>query len=440
MATSTNAPAPRIDLFAGWPHPTLLPDKKLKAAADAVLSDASTVRSVLGYGPEAGFPSLRVEIGEWLTSFYRPANDIGSERICVTGGASQSLACILQNFTDPVYTRNVWMVSPTYFLACRIFDDAGFSGKLRAIPEDVEGVDVSVLEGCMEDSEQAAMASNNLMPKLKSHRPWRKIYKHVIYAVPTFANPSGRVISLHRRQALIRIARKYDALVITDDVYDMLQWPSSTGSGSNHLAIQPRLVDIDRFLDGGPIDAFGNAISNGSFSKLLAPGCRTGWVEGTESTAFALSQTGSSRSGGCPSAVMAACISRMLDSGSLQEHIAETLKPTYARRYRKMVAAIGSNLTPLGVTYNQSNQTTAGGYFIWLTLPHPLMADNIAKCAHRDQNLSVPEGTLFEVQGADANGNHLNRNIRLCFTWEDEDLLEPGIKRLAQVICQMLAE
>lgn len=110
--------------------------------------------------------------------------------------------------------------------------------------------------------------------RLKLSRPWRKVYKHIIYGVPTFANPSGRLMSLNRRQELVRVARKHDALIITDDVYDMLQWSNSSKSQSLYpdKACLPRLVDIDRYIDGGPIDAFGSMVSNGSFSKIVGPG------------------------------------------------------------------------------------------------------------------------------------------------------------------------
>jgi len=131
---------------------------------------------------------------------------------------------------------------------------------------------------------------------LKPPRPWSKIYRHLIYAVPTFANPSSKTMSITRRQDLVRIARKYDALIITDDVYDQLQWRASPSAPDDSLdmAALPRIVDVDRQLDGGAeradSDGFGNAVSNGSFSKIVGPGCRTGWAEGTEEFAHGLSQ------------------------------------------------------------------------------------------------------------------------------------------------------
>ena len=84
--------------------------------------------------------------------------------ILITGGASQNLACILQVFTDPVYTRNVWMVAPTYFLACRMMDDAGFTGRMRGVPEDESGVDLAFLRRELEAAEEKAKVEGNTEP------------------------------------------------------------------------------------------------------------------------------------------------------------------------------------------------------------------------------------------------------------------------------------
>lgn len=97
----------QIDLFTGWPNPGLLPPKSIKNAANDMLSDAANISSVLRYGEDEGYIELRREIAKWLSIFYSPVQDISYKRICITGGASQNLACVLQTFTDPVYTRNV---------------------------------------------------------------------------------------------------------------------------------------------------------------------------------------------------------------------------------------------------------------------------------------------------------------------------------------------
>ncbi len=74
-----------------------------------------------------------------MTDTYKPSSGrITSERIGISNGASWNLAALLQKFTDPVFTQRVWMIEPTYFLACPIFHDAGFQGRLRSVPEDGE--------------------------------------------------------------------------------------------------------------------------------------------------------------------------------------------------------------------------------------------------------------------------------------------------------------
>ena len=153
-----------IDLLKGWPNPSLLPAAQIKAATSAALAVPSITTAGLLYGPDAGYEPLRKRIAAWLTDFYQPPKSIVSDRICITGGASQNVACILQGFSDPIYTRNVWMASPTYFLAMRIFEDNGFAGRLRSVPEDKEGMSVEYLRLELQKSEKRAETHGNKKP------------------------------------------------------------------------------------------------------------------------------------------------------------------------------------------------------------------------------------------------------------------------------------
>ena len=164
MSAKTAKPQALINLLKGWPNASLLPVQKIQLAAQSALCDPSTAETALSYAPDPGYQPLREQIALWLTRFYAAQTPISPERICISGGASQNLACILQVFSDPVYTRNVWMVSPTYFLACRIFEDNGFYGKLRSIPEDAEGIDIGFLERSLEESDRAAKLENGGKP------------------------------------------------------------------------------------------------------------------------------------------------------------------------------------------------------------------------------------------------------------------------------------
>ena len=153
-----------IDLLKGWPNPTLLPAAQIKSASTIALSDPEISTPGLLYGPDPGYEPLRERIATWLTTFYQPLDPIEAERICITGGASQNIACILQVFSDPIYTRNVWLVSPTYFLSMRIFEDSGFHGRLRSVPEDDEGIDIEYLKEALRKSEDKARSEGNTRP------------------------------------------------------------------------------------------------------------------------------------------------------------------------------------------------------------------------------------------------------------------------------------
>ena len=277
----------------------------------------------------------------------------------------------------------------------------------------------------------------------KPQRPWQKFYKHLIYGVPTFANPSSKTTTLERRQELVRLAREFDALIVTDDVYDQLQWPASPPPSQptptpplTHASI-PRIADVDRTLDGGPPTPFGNALSNGSFSKILGPGARTGWAEAAPALAYGLSQTGTSRSGGAPSGLAAAFVAALLARGALQRHVFGVLQPRLAARHAAMCGAVERALGPLGVRIEgrEAPRGVAGGYFVWLRVP--VDAVRLARAAQDEQNLVVAEGAIFEVPG-DRAAARFPRHVRLCFAWEEEDRLVEGVERLAAVLKRML--
>ena len=132
-------------------------------------------------------------------------------------------------------------------------------------------------------------------------------------------------------------------------------------------------------------------------------------------------------------------MSNLIESGELQRHIFQTLQPAYARRYQSMISAIEEHLLPLGVTLPQTSRDVVGGYFIWLSLPAPLQAEEVAGHAREEENLIIAPGSIFAVNG-DEKAVDLERKVRICFSWEDESMLAEGIQRLARVIGAILRE
>ena len=152
----------------------------LDKATHAVLQRRQIAYPAMCYGPDDGDPRLRENIAQWLTAFYKPADPVSGDRICISGGASQNLACLLQDFTDPIYTRNVWIVAPAYMLAFRIFEDAGFHKKLRAVPEDEEGIDMDFLRSQIRKSEDKAKAESNNEPVSVLFKPCSEFCNHTL--------------------------------------------------------------------------------------------------------------------------------------------------------------------------------------------------------------------------------------------------------------------
>lgn len=444
-----------VNLQLGWPSASLFPSEQLLEGTSSVLNSPKKAASSLIYGPDAGYEPLRNSIAKWLTGTYGRGADITSDRICVTNGASGNLDNVLARFTEPGYTRNIWMVEPCYFLACPIFMDNGFQALMRGVPEDDEGLDIEFLRNALKhaDQEPAGVANR------KTGERYKKLYRHVIYCVPTFSNPSAKTMSLRRRQGLVTLAREFDALVITDDVYDVLRWPVDEKANCDQLGdVPPRLVDIDRTFDGGPKDEWGNAMSNGSFSKIIAPGVRVGWAEATSAFTLALSQVGATRSGGCPSHLTASFVHELLESGSLEQHLQSKVIPTFRSRYYAMIKAIEEHLVPLGLQistgapYVESHQSNgvpnghtaavaqAGGYFIWILLPDHLAGHGSKLAAEGLEafNLKFAYGDMMQVQGESDSARRASQGygngIRLSWAWHTTDEIVEGIQRLASLV------
>lgn len=245
-------------------------------------------------------------------------------------------------------------------------------------------------------------------------------------------------MSLERRVELVKLAREFDALIIADDVYDFLQWPADLSAPAKPIktACLPRIADIDRSLDGGAerpgADGFGNAISNGSFSKICGPGLRVGWTEGSPKFAYGISQAGTSCSGGAPSQFTSTYVNILVRDGTLSTHIFDVLQPAYAARYRTLASAVREYLYPYGVSLPQSDREAIGGYFLWLTLPKSVKAIDFAERCQAEAGVIVAPGSIFEVPGDES--VKFEHSIRLTFSWIDNDLMVEAVKKISIVL------
>lgn len=361
-----------IDFGIGHPAAELLPRSILQRAAALRLAQDDS--SLLQYGLEQGDGYFRRALGEFLTPRYGFA--VGMDDLFVTNGASLALDLICTLYTQPGDV--VFVEEPSYFLALRIFLDHRLH--VVSIPTDTQGLDVDALE--------AALALQ---------RP------ALLYTIPTHQNPSGATLPLARRQRLVELSQRHGFLIVADEVYHLLSYAEAPPPSLAHFA-------------GG-----GTVLALGSFSKILAPGLRLGWVQAAPHHLKRLVESGLLDSGGGLNPFTSGLVRVALEQGWQAEHLAH-LQATYRARIAVLGAALRRELGDLA-----SFVEPDGGYFFWVQLPDPvdtaaLMADAAA------QKVGFRPGVRFSSR------NGLHNHLRLSFAFYDGDKLEEGVRRLARVL------
>ena len=409
-----------IDLARGHPSSRLLALNELSVATNTVLkrfaenSESSDQdRHPLQYGTDQGPLSVRTTIADWFSHKYNVPS-INPGLLGVTCGASYGLANTLLQFADAHYTRRIFMITPAYFLAARIFQDAGFGEKLCAIDETDDGFDYAQLEEILQRDQYTSEQ------KMSGTR-----YRYLFYCVPTFANPTGIVWSLHMRVKLLELARHYDMLICSDEVYDFLDYRNADST-----MLQ---TPIRRFVDLDSEDVtsdYGNTLSNMSFSKYLGPGMRCGIVQGaTERFMLQWSAGGANHSGGATAQMTSYFVAEIVQSGMI-ESVLSNLRGVYRERAKKMLDAVRARF-PEGTEIFGGE----GGYFMWIQLPPGYSAATeilrVAKTQSDGAVLSHP-GSAFEVPG-DTRGFD-DRCIRISLSLVEADLAVEGLNRLARAV------
>jgi 2-aminoadipate transaminase len=370
-------PPGTISFIYGLPDPESFPAEDLRRAADEVLRERPEL--ALQYGPEQGYGPLIDHIRDKLAH----EEDLAVERprIMLSGGSAQALDHLCTLFTRPGDV--VLVEAPTYHETLQLFRDHGL--RPLQVATDEEGLQVEALAGQLE-----ALA----------HRGERA---RLLYVIPNFQNPSGITLAAGRRRPVLDLAGRYDLLVVEDDVYRDLAYGGD--------------VPASLFaLDGGR-----RVLRIGSFSKILAPGVRLGWLMGPEGLIGRLIDSGLRCMGGGANPLMANILAAYCQAGLLEPHIAG-LRAVYQERRDAMLAALAAHMPP-GVGWTRPG----GGFFVWLTLPEPLRAAEVAAEA-REARLLIPVGDPFFAQ--DPTGQYL----RLAFSYVTPDKIEEGIRVLGGVL------
>jgi DNA-binding transcriptional MocR family regulator len=370
-------PPGTISFVYGLPDPATFPADALRRAADRVLRTRAEL--ALQYGPEQGYGPLI----DYLRHRLAGEEGLALERphIMLTGGSAQALDHLCTLFTRP--GEIVLVEAPTYHETLQLFRDHGL--RPLQVSTDASGLQVDALATRLE-----ALARRGDRARL-------------LYTIPNYQNPSGITLSADRRPAILALAERYDLLIVEDDVY-------------RDLAYGDKAPASLYALDGGR-----RVLRIGSFSKILAPAVRMGWLMGPAGIIARLIGSGLRCMGGGASPLVAHILSAYCQQGQLEPHI-EGLRQVYRERRDAMLQSL-TNQMPDGVEWTRPG----GGFFIWLSLPPPLRAADVADLA-RQAKLLIPVGDPFFAEAP------TGQYLRLAFSYVTPDKIEKGIETLGQVL------
>lgn len=375
-------PPGTISFVYGLPDPATFPAEELRLALEEVLREKPSL--ALQYAPEQGYGPLI----DFLAARTRTTQgvSIGRPQIMLTGGVAQALdhVCTILARTGDI----VLVEAPTYHESLKVFRNHGLIP--RQIPIDHDGIDVDRLSAAL--------------GRLKPGR--RRIA--FIYLIPSFQNPSGVTLSLDRRKAILDICEKNNLLLVEDDVYSDLSY-----EGKEH----PSLAALDRN---------GLVLHLRSFSKLIAPGLRLGWMVAPPEYIDLFIRSGLRAMGGGANPLIANALASFCEKGLLEPHV-ESLRAHYRAKRDVMLRSLSETMPP-GVSWAEPR----GGFFIWLKLPPPLQADDLLR-------KSKAAKVTFFAGNAFFAGRPTGQFIRLSFSFVPKERVDEGIGKIASLIGSSLS-
>jgi 2-aminoadipate transaminase len=368
-----------ISLAGGLPETGSFPPESFAAAANRIA--AEWCARALQYGPTEGLAETKDCIVELMA-----AEDmrVDHDDLIVTTGGQQVIDLVTKTLIDPGDV--VVAEGPTYPGAVPTF--SAYQADVVHIDVDAEGMQVDLLEDVLDRLER-----DGRRPKF-------------VYTVPSFQNPAGVTMSLERRRKLVEIANRRELLVLEDNPYGLLRYEGGA---------QPTL----RSLDGGVYVMY-----LGTFSKILSPGIRLGWVVAPPPVLEKIN-LGKQAADLCTSTLSQLFVRFYFDQGIWREYI-DSLNEIHRARRDAMLDALAEFFPP------QAEWTRpAGGLFVWVTLPDFIDTTDLLARALRENVAFVPgEGAFLDGRGRDS--------MRLNFSGSDEDTIREGIRRIGEVVAEQV--
>ena len=369
-----------ISLAGGLPDTSSFPPGTF-ASVTARIAEQSCARA-LQYGPTEGLGETKACIARVMAAEGMHAD---AEDMIVTTGGQQVIDLVTKTLIDPGDV--ILAEGPTYPGAVPVFHS--YQADVVQIEMDSDGMRVDRLEETLDRLER-----DGRRPKF-------------VYTVPSFQNPAGVTMSLPRRRRLVEVATERELLVLEDNPYGLLRYEGGP---------PPPLYS----LDGGVFVMY-----LGTFSKILSPGIRLGWVVAPPPVLEKIN-LGKQAADLCTSTLSQLLVSAYFEQGDWREYV-RSLTEIYRARRDTMLEALADHFPP------EAEWTRpAGGLFIWATLPEYIDTTDLLARALRDNVAFVPGSAAY----LDGRGHS---SMRLNFSGAGEDDIREGIRRIGEVVKEQVA-
>ncbi len=368
---------PDIITFAGgMPNNDLFPVEEIDEIYNGL--DDKIKKIGFQYGPTPGYPPLIESLKEYLRSKGLP---VDTNEIIITSGSLQAINIITKLFVNPgdtVITENPCFIGGTSAFK-------SYQANIVSVPLDSDGIIMSELKIAMEGEAKNAK---------------------LLYLSPYFHNPAGIVYSKKRKEELLKYLDGKEIILIEDDPYGELYFDERSKELTVPMkTIQPEVVPI---------------CYTGSFSKILGPGMRLGWLLATPEI-INKAQLAKQSMDACSSTFTQVLADQFLRKGKLKPYV-ERLRITYARRMKIMNDSLHKNMPP-----EAKWVVPKGGFYIWISLPQQIDATEILK-------ESMSRGAIFVIGKTFDPMGIKNNCLRLAFSHTPEDEIERGVKIIAEAL------
>src|SRR3954466_12643719 len=368
-----------ISLAGGLPDTGAFPSETLAAVMGRIARESSA--EALQYGPTEGLAGAKECIVEVMAAEGIQADP---DDMIVTAGGQQVIDLVARALIDPGDV--IIAEAPTYPGAVPVF--SSYQADVVQIEMDSDGMRVDLMEEALDRLDR------------EGRRP------KFIYTIPTFQNPGGVTMSLPRRRRLVEVAHQREVLVLEDSPYGLLRYEGVP---------QPTL----RELDGGVYVMY-----LGTFSKILSPGIRLGWVLAPPPVLEKIN-LGKQAADLCSSTLSQLMVTAYWELGHWRDYI-DLVSERYRARRDTMLDALAEHF-PAEASWTHP----AGGLFIWATLPDFIDTTDLLARALRDNVAFVPGAAAY----LDGRGHNA---MRLNFSGRDEDAIREGIRRIGEVVTEQV--